>query len=54
MKRHTESKETPEIEASYHSPKFLKRASKLADKKLGSGRKIKAKKVARKRRAKRY
>jgi len=44
MKRHQESKETPEMEAGYHSKSFLKRATKLADKHLGKGRKGKGKK----------
>lgn len=38
MKRHPEGKETPQMEASYHSPKFLKKAARLASKKSSKRR----------------
>ncbi len=37
--KHKESKETPKMESEEHSKGFLKKASKLADKKLGKGKK---------------
>lgn len=33
--KHEEGKETPQQEASYHQPGFLKKAAKLATKKMG-------------------
>ncbi len=43
-----ESQETPEYEAKSHSKKFLKRAAKLADRKLGSRKYYSAKKASKK------
>ena len=51
--KHEESKETPAQESMEHSKGFLKKASKLADKKLGKGKRKGKKsrsKVSRKRR----
>ena len=42
--QHEESKETPEMESKAHSPKFLKKAAKLSERKLGKG-KIREKKT---------
>lgn len=36
---HEESKETPEYEAKSHSPKFLKKAARLSERKIGKGKK---------------
>lgn len=36
--KHKESKETSEMEAKEHSPKFLKKAAKLSERKLGKGK----------------
>lgn len=49
--KHSESKETPKMEAEYHSKGFLKKAAKLADRKLGKGRrsrKVRGKRTAKK------
>ncbi len=37
--KHEESKETPEMEAKYHSKKFLHKAAALSERKLGKGKK---------------
>lgn len=39
MAKHKESKETPEMEAGYHSKSFLKKAAKISERKLGKGKK---------------
>lgn len=39
MAKHKESKETPEMEAGYHSKGFLKKAARLSERKLGKGKK---------------
>jgi len=38
LKRHPEGKETPQMEASYHSPRFLAKAARLARKKSSKRR----------------
>jgi hypothetical protein len=54
MRRRSEAKETPELEASYHTKGFLTKASKLADKKIGGSKKGKGTRFGKRRRAKRY
>lgn len=51
--KHSEAKETAKMEAEYHSPAFLKKAAKLADRKLGKGkmREKKSRKSVRRKRA---
>lgn len=51
--KHSEKKETPEMESKEHSPKFLKKAEKLSRRKLGKGkmREKKTRKSVRRKRA---
>ena len=41
MKKHTEKKESPKMEAAEHSPAFLKKAAKMASAKKSKGSKKK-------------
>lgn len=51
--KHSEKKETSEMEAKEHSPKFLKKAAKLSERKIGKGkmREKKSRKSVRRKRA---
>lgn len=51
--KHSEKKETPEMEAKEHSPKFLKKSAKLSERKIGKGkmREKKTRKSVRRKRA---